>query len=207
MSANEPWEVFVDGLLGEEGWPGYVDHPSDRGGETIAGISRRWHERTFARGWFIVDESKRLDDFPECLAGNAVLYDLVRKFYKKMYWDRVRGDDLWPVSQEVTLELLDASVQHDVPDAVEILQRSLNVRNKRQKLWPDIIDDGKMGRKTIAAIAASLRRRGEGSTVRGQRLVRAAYYMELAEADESQEDFLEGWINRLHIEVKARGGT
>lgn len=76
-----------DKMLGHEGFPGYVNDPNDPGGETVAGISRKWNP-TFA-GWAAVDAAKpgsptRIN---AALATNYQFRLQVEDHYHRFYWD------------------------------------------------------------------------------------------------------------------------
>lgn len=92
----------LDIVLQHEG--GYVDHPTDPGGETKYGISKRAYPYEDIRG-LTVDRA-------------AVLY-------RRDYWDRCRCDELpWPLS----LYVFDAAVNQGAVRAITTLQRTLDVR-------------------------------------------------------------------------------
>jgi len=88
-------------VIGEEG--GYVDHPSDPGGETKYGISKR--------------------SYPNVDIANLTL-EQARAIYKRDYWDRLRGDELpYPLAEF----LFDFAVNSGVGAATKALQRALGV--------------------------------------------------------------------------------
>lgn len=76
---KENWEAAFAAVLESEG--GYVNHPLDPGGITNLGVTKRAWEAYVGRE---VDEATMRGLTPE----------MVKPFYKKRYWDRVRGDDL-----------------------------------------------------------------------------------------------------------------
>lgn len=107
-----------DKILKNEG--GYVNDPSDHGGETWAGISRKNFPDWF--GWTIIDSYKGMRDFPEILNGNPVLELHRRNFYKKTFWNKVRGDEI--TNQEIAESILDSSVNFGTVQAIKLAQRS-----------------------------------------------------------------------------------
>ena len=92
-------------LIGNEG--GYVNNPSDPGGETNWGITRA----------VAVDNG---------YAGSIKLMpkETAKQIYKKMYWDKSQCDQLGFV---VAFQLFDAGVNHGNSQAVKFLQRALSV--------------------------------------------------------------------------------
>lgn len=88
-------------LIGHEG--GYVNHPSDPGGETKFGISKRSH--------------------PDLDIAALTLAD-AKAIYKRDYWDRVRGDALPPA---LAFLVFDAAVNNGVGRAIRWLQAAARV--------------------------------------------------------------------------------
>lgn len=82
---------------------GYVNHPSDPGGETNFGISRRAYPN-------------------ENIAGMTI--ERAQFLYRRDYWQPCRCDDLPPL---VAIELFDAAVNSGVGQSIRWLQRALGV--------------------------------------------------------------------------------
>lgn len=173
---------------------GYVNHPLDRGGETYRGIARRYHPDW--RGWRAVDRAKRRRDFPRALERDKRLARSVERFYRTRYWNRFGGDDI--PDQAVAEELFDMSVHIGVARGVRLLQRSLNLLNRNQKVYADITVDGLCGAETRAALGKLLRADGKSYyLLRLMNVLRGAAYVETARRDPRQEVFLRGWLERL----------
>ena len=66
-------------LMDEEGVK-LSNNPADRGKQTYAGVSRKYHPNWV--GWRFVD------------AGGVPPLDMVRDFYRENYWARIRGDQI-----------------------------------------------------------------------------------------------------------------
>jgi lysozyme family protein len=93
------YDTAFERLIGHEG--GYVNHPSDPGGETRYGISKRSYPTVDIK---------------------ALTLDGAKAIYKRDFWDKVRGDSLpYPVA----FEMFDAAVNHGVKRAVEFAQEAL----------------------------------------------------------------------------------
>jgi len=103
---------------------GYVNHPSDRGGETNMGITRAAYP----------DEDIR-----------NLTVERAGELYKRDYWDRVRGDQL---PSGVDYVVFDSAVNHGVGNAGKFLQRALN------RYGANLNVDGIIGPQTIRKIPA-----------------------------------------------------
>lgn len=112
-------------LLAHEG--GYVNHPSDPGGMTNLGVTRRvWEQWT---GKAVTEADMR-----------GLTAAMVAPLYKEKYWDAVKGDEL-PTG--VDYAVFDAAVNSGPAQAAKWLQRAVGVA-----------DDGKIGPATLAAVCS-----------------------------------------------------
>ena len=172
---------------------GYVNDPVDRGGETYRGIARvhhpEWH------GWKRIDAGRRDKSFPKSLNADRTLQSNARAFYKKAYWDRFEGDDI--PDQAVANELYDTAVNMGVRRAVRFLQSSLNLLNRNQRDYRDLIIDGWFGEKSLTTLGALLKKdRDSDALVKMMNIQQGARYVEIMARDSSQERFARGWIRR-----------
>lgn len=92
-------------VLKHEG--GYIDHPSDPGGETNYGI-------TVA----VARENGYLGDM------RTIPMSVVESIYKRKYWDKVRADEM---PESVRFALFDYAVNSGPGAAIRALQRVLDV--------------------------------------------------------------------------------
>jgi lysozyme family protein len=76
---KENWEQCFTLVLKHEG--GFVNHPKDPGGMTNLGVTRTNWE-------LFLDHDVTEADM------RALTPEMVKPFYKKNYWDRIRGDEL-----------------------------------------------------------------------------------------------------------------
>ena len=76
---KENWDACFAMVLKHEG--GFVNHPKDPGGMTNLGVTRTNWELYLNRD--VTEEEMR-----------ALTPEMVKPFYKKNYWDRIKGDDL-----------------------------------------------------------------------------------------------------------------
>jgi lysozyme family protein len=99
--ASLKFQSVIERVLKNEG--GYVFHPSDPGGETKFGISKR--------------------AFPDVIIGSLTKQDAI-DIYEKHYWNRINGDKL---PEEIAYQVLDAAVLHGIGNAIRFLQRAVGV--------------------------------------------------------------------------------
>lgn len=171
----------------------YSNDPADRGGETYKGISRRYNP--LWAGWPIIDGWRNITGFPTNLENNIELQGHVQIFYK-IIWDHLHGNEIQ--SQLLADRLYDIAVNMGMRDAIIFIQESLNVLNKQQKLWPDLIIDGSLGPKTLATIIQRNEKEGD-MVAKGMLILQGCHYFKILEKDTTQEDFCWGWFNRIPI--------
>ena len=172
---------------------GYVNDRTDRGGETYRGISRVHHPDW--SGWKRIDTAKRKRDFPRSLGSDRTLQANVKALYKKMYWDVFNGDG--HSDQAVANELYDTAVNMGVRRAVRFLQSALNLLNRNQKIYKDLIVDGWFGNKSMTALGKLLDKDGNSDAlVKMMNIQQGARYIEIMSRDSTQERFARGWIKR-----------
>lgn len=172
------FEDVIDRILAAE--KGYVDHPSDKGGPTNYGITQRVAR---ANGW-----PGPMQDIP---------LTLVRSIYRHRYIAEPWFDKVALIDEGVGFELVDTGVNMGPAVPAVMFQRWLNGFNRRGSMYADIFVDGRIGEITLDAFRAYRRWRGaEGSRVMVAALncTQGNRYLELAESNDSQEDFLYGWI-------------
>ena len=119
------FEEALEHVLKHEG--GFVNHPKDPGGMTNLGVTKKVWDEWIGRE-SSEDEMRNLK--PEDVAN----------LYKKLYWDRVKGDDL---PSGVNYCVFDASVNSGTGRAAKWLQEAVGA-----------VPDGAIGAKTLAKVAA-----------------------------------------------------
>jgi lysozyme family protein len=188
-----------DITLGHEG--GYSNDPDDAGGETYKGISRVFHPTW--DGWIIIDSLKKAPNFPKNLDRELSLQAKVKAFYKIMFWDRFRGD-LIPV-QSLAEEMFDTGVNMNVTRAVKFLQRALNHLNRNGKLFPDMVDDGKLGPTTLSCLNKYLEEDSVELLLKIMNVMQGNHYLEYMAKSPTQEKYCRGWFNsRVDFNKKTR---
>lgn len=168
---------------------GYSNDPEDRGGETICGISRvYWPDW---EGWLVVDRMKEKGLPPQ---PNSQLIGLAKQLYRVNFWNRVRGDEL---GDTLGFELFEMAVNMSVNRASLILQDALNLLNRNERSWPELLLDGAIGPATLKTVHMIQHEHGgEQNLVRLVNALQAEYYINLARTSPTQERFLRGWLKR-----------
>ncbi|MBC6503353.1 peptidoglycan-binding protein [Citrobacter freundii] len=151
---------------------GYVNDPTDKGGETNHGISDR--RDGVADGKTDVNGDGKPDTLIRDLTPGQA-----GQIYLRDYWQPARCDQ-WP--DGVSLFVFDSAVQHGVKKAIQLLQAAVGVSA-----------DGIVGPKTINAV-----RWADPEWLLSRCLVRRSrYYADIIKSNSSQGKYLNGWFNRL----------
>lgn len=95
------FDIAFDRLIGHEG--GYVNHPSDPGGETHWGISKRSYPNLDIRN---------------------LSRTQAKEIYRRDYWERANADSYDPA---IGFQVFDAAVNSGIGNAVRFLQRAVGV--------------------------------------------------------------------------------
>ena len=166
---KENWDASFEMVLKHEG--GYVNDPRDPGGRTNLGVTQRAWEAWLVR---TVTESDM----------RALTPEKVKPFYKAMYWDKIKGDQL-PAGADYAA--YDLAVNSGVGRAAKYLQEIAGV-----------VADGAIGPKSIEAIKACNPKELADALCD----MRLAFLKRLPTFD----TFGKGWSRRV-AEVKARADS
>ncbi|NJC32529.1 lysozyme family protein [Sphingomonas jejuensis] len=173
---------LIEALIEREG--GFVDHPADRGGATMWGITERVAR---AHGW-----QGAMARMPQARAA---------AIYRRIYWERPRLDAVATRAPAIASEMFGTGVNMGTGIAVRFLQRALNALNRQQRDFADIAVDGAIGPATLGALDGFLRvrgRAGEAVLLKAIDALQGARYVRLAEQRPANEAFLYGWLaNRI----------
>jgi len=162
MKAN--FDASFDKVMQSEG--GYVNDPADKGGETNLGVT------IGAWGAYLGRAIKPGEM-------KALTREQVKPFYKQMYWDKVKGDDL---PKGVDYAVFDFAVNAGTGRASKFLQRAVGA-----------VDDGAIGSGTLALVAKTFNK----TLLDNFSKQKEEFYRGLAEKNASQQKFLKGWLARL----------
>lgn len=174
-------ESMIEATIGKEG--GYVDHPADRGGKTIWGITERVARRNGYTG-----------DMRAMPRATAV------SIYRSEYAIKPGFAAVAEIFPRVGEKLFDTGVNMGPARPAIWLQEWLNALNAGGKHWPDLKEDGDIGPATMAALRAYKALRGpEGETrlLAGLTADQGVRYKQIARGNASQEAFTYGWLGRL----------
>ena len=122
---KENWDECFAMVIKSEG--GFVNHPKDPGGMTNLGVTRSAWEAFINRK--VTEDEMR-----------ALTPELVKPFYKALYWDRLKGDVL---PDGVDYAAYDFAVNSGIQTAIRKLQAAIGAA-----------DDGHWGPASAAALAA-----------------------------------------------------
>jgi len=168
---KENFDASFERVIKAEG--GYVNDPDDRGGETNLGVT------IGAWGAYL---GRKIEPGEM----KALTKETVKPFYRAMYWDKVKGDDL-PVG--VDYAIFDFAVNAGVGRAAKFIQRAVGA-----------LDDGAIGPGTLALVAKPTR----GKLLENFAKQKEAFYNSLAEKNPTQKKFLKGWMARVdHVQTAA----
>lgn len=175
------FQRVVEEIIDREG--GYANHPDDRGGPTKYGITQE-----VARDFGYHGDMRNLER------------ETAKHIYRRRYWTKNHLGQVERIAGEaVAEELFDTAVHAGSGTAGKFLQRVLNAANRQETAYPDLAVDGVIGPKTLAALRQYMQVRPE----RGPRILERALdglgvarLTRLAEDDQSQEAFWNGWIAR-----------
>lgn len=161
---------------------GYVNHPSDPGGETNHGITVR-----VARANGYVGPMR------------AMTWAQAEGIYRRVYWERPGFATVAQLAPDLAVKLADIGVNMGVAKASEFLQVGLNALNRQGRDYADIAEDGDVGPATLRALTAFQGKRGKvgllalTEAVRAQQAVR---YLTISRFNPKLEDFMLGWLTR-----------
>lgn len=173
-----PFQAVIDRIIAKE--KGYVNNPSDRGGPTNFGITQ-----VVARANNYMGNMK---DLPKLVA---------EQIYLKRYITGPKFDRVHARNERIGMEMIDTGVNMGVSIPGPWLQRWLNVMNIRGTKYADLFVDGDIGPATMDALDKYLDFRGqmgEDVMVYALNSLQAVRYLDIAEANEKQEDFAFGWL-------------
>lgn len=173
-------QVMIDGILEREG--GYVDHPSDPGGRTNWGITERVAR---ANGY-----SGHMRNLPK---------ETARDIYLRQYIEKPKFTEIVLRDIVVGEEVVDTGVNAGWKRSAKWFQQALNVLNRREKDYKDVVVDGDIGPATLRAFEALRRKRG-GAVARRLMMkclngLQFMHYYKLSEGNTKFEDFMVGWVD------------
>jgi lysozyme family protein len=165
------FDVFLPMLLRFEG--GYVDDPTDPGGETNKGVTMATFRQCSHELLHIDPASENLRALTDAQAGII---------YRSLYWDKMHGDDFQ--LQDLANIVCDFYVNAGT-HATLLLQQILN------GMGAHLAEDGGIGPATIQALNSL----DQMAVYRQYKQGRINYYQSLGQRFPR---FLQGWLNRTN---------
>ena len=183
MDINNKFNSAVEYVLNHEG--GLVNNPNDPGGITKYGISLR-----FLRS-FSTEQIKKYGYFsviaePEFIINLSI--EKAEEIYKGEFWDHAPFEEI--NNQECCNFIFDMAVNMGINPAIKCAQRACWAVMKDRNV---IEDDGILGNKTIYLINVC-----DKYLLPSMKSERAGYYRLIVEKNHSQQEFLDGWLNRAY---------
>ncbi len=177
-------QQFIDATIKHEA--GYVNDPSDSGGETNFGIT-----------YNVAQKYKR---HFQAYAWDGDMQSMPRQFaqdvYSYQYFFKCGFDVIAELSPMIAQEMFDTGVNCGTKRPRVWLQELLNVFNNREQYYNDIEEDGIIGTGTYNALKAYLSKRKEKTLYNALNIKQGAFYLDLASNREKDEKFVTGWIEQ-----------
>lgn len=168
----------------------------DPGGFTYYGIARnRWPNW---KGWSIVEDDVRRYGRARKMSENLELEKAVKDFYFINFWKANALEKVAFLSPSIAVEVFDTAVNGG---GTVLLQKTLNVMNRRGTLWKDIAVDGVIGPITIETLATALRKRSERLIYRVLNAYQGKRYIDLMEGNPAKYEEFIGWFERLSFDL------
>lgn len=168
-------DKVINGIIKVEG--GYVNDPNDPGGETNMGITVGVAR---ANGYY-----GDMRDLPRQVA---------YRIYENMYWQPLQLDAIERLSPKIAEEMADTGVNMGIAVSARFLQMALNAVNHH--LYEELLEDGKVGGKTMLALTTFLDKYAYGESVLYKMLncLQGARYIELSRRNAKLKKFMRGWF-------------
>lgn len=177
---------------------GYVNDPTDLGKETNHGIT-------------IGLTKKYTSKLKELFGWNGKMIDLTQEMafwlYEVEFWHPMYLDDVCERSRSLARTMFRWGLKSGSTRPVTAIQQTLNCLNNRGAYWPNILDDGWMGPKSLGTIDALIEKRGRDDAMTflvAQTNADQMVWMKsitIAREDEKNEKYYWGWNCRNIREI------
>lgn len=182
MLNKDNFSNYMLPILAMEGNGQLTDDPADAGGATI---------------WGITQATARAAGYTGAMADMTLTVAL--DIYHPTYWLDPGFDKIDAILPTLGRYLLQTGINLGSGIPGTFLQRSLNVLSNQGALYPVLTVDGVLGKRTRASLVTYLSIRtmaqdGDLVLMGAMRALTVLKYVEIAEADPSQQQFLFGWL-------------
>lgn len=146
---------------------GYANHPNDKGGCTMKGVTINTYKSFYG-------QNKTCSDLKN------ITDEQWLKIFKDGYWDVCKGDEI--ENQSIANIIIDWAWNSGPKTAIKKIQQIVGVE-----------DDGKMGPITLSKINSF----NVEELFKLIYIARTNFYINICKKNASQKVFLKGWMNRL----------
>lgn len=184
---------------------GWENDPDDPGGETYRGLSRVYNPRLAL--WALVDRYKARGltgvQLTAALDQDQEVQTAIQEAYYQLYWEPNNLDRIAGIMfcYAIACEMFDTGVNQGVGKAARYLQRGLTVLNRDGELYPNLLIDGEIGPKTLAALSA-LTKGGKhdiNTLLTIMNVMQGAEYVAIMEANSKRRKYCRGWFSRVTL--------
>lgn len=182
---NQYVQAVIAQTIKNEGGQKYSDNPNDKGGKTRFGIT----EQTARANGYTGD----MRDLPESFAVQIAT---------EQFWYGPKFDKVAEFNAPLAEAMFDWGFMSGPSRPSKALQRALNAMNRQQRDYADINADGALGKISLYVLGQFVKVRGQEGLRNLTEVVKAfqrVLFIEIAEKDQSQEEFVNGWLNRVNI--------
>jgi len=187
-------QTYIDTTIKHEGGDKYTNDPDDSGGETKWGVTKKATLK-YKEYFHLYNWNGDIKTMPLAFSQDLYAYE----YYMVPKFNLVAKE-----SQMVAQELFDTGVNVGTSRPSKWLQEELNLCNRREKDYKDIVADGIIGSATVKALQAFLSKRGasgEKMLYNNLNCCQQHHYRACAlneGANDKDEIFYIGWcMNRL----------
>ena len=176
---------------------GYVNDPDDPGGETVFGISRKFHPDWV--GWetidfFTTEEKKNLD--LDILRDEPALFDAVSKFYYYKFYTRLKCDNIENLFSKLACNIFDFAVNAGIKTSAKTLQKAINKACVDLHMT-NILEDGIIGNKTLEKLNIIIAHDyNKAELLHYFKELRILYYIDITKKRPVFLKYLKGWTDR-----------
>lgn len=184
--------IIKDKTAVEAGW---VNHNDDLGGETNHGITRATADEHKSL-WVKHNWNGDMRTLPIALA-----YEI----YQVAWWDRMQLNSILTIYPMLADRLFDFAINAGRANAGRSLQRLLNVLNRKESDYKDLVVDGGVGPRTIEALRTYAARNGDEALGRITMLLYSMqnyHYVDICEKRARNESFMNGWAARTWRDLR-----